>query len=360
MAVAKNQKTGKWYAKFRYHDYTGRSIQKKKEGFARKADAQKWEQDFLSLHEGKESLDFKSAYEKYLADGEKRLKSTTAINKKMAFKHYEALYNIPIASIIPSTIRHWQNEYLLAIDPDTGKLKFTAQSISTINRTLSSFFQWCCSFCGLSSNPVRDAGRLSYKDDAEKPASKKAIWQKEDFEKFLSFVVKPDQHLIYGLLFWCGLRRGEVLGLRLKDVDLKTGTIYIRQNRTSAGISTPKTKSSLREITLPGHLIEEMKAYIKMLYKPKTNALLFENMSPIGLSNNFKMYQKKADIKSLIRLHDLRHSHASLLINSGFSPDVVADRLGHKNAQMVLTIYGHMYPQKRVEVTDALNKMYQE
>lgn len=361
MAVAKNPKTGKWYAKFRYKDYTGKAIQKKKEGFGRRADAQKWEKEFIQQHEGKEEITFSVAYQKYLADIAKRLKDSTVQRTKEVYKHYEALNNMPISEITPATIREWQNEHLLRMDQDTGKMIYTKKTIQLINTQLSIFFQWCKKLYGLSRNPVRDAGTITIKSIAEKPAAEKQIWQKEDFERYIKTIKREDLRLIFGIMYWCGLRRGEACGLRIKDVDLKNGILQIRQNRVTGGrIDTPKTKSSARAVTLPAHLVEEISTYIKQIYKPAQNELLFERILPDSISSIFLYYQRKCPGVPRIRLHDLRHSHASMLINAGFSPDVVADRLGHKNAQMVLEIYGHMYPEKRVEVTNALNKIYQE
>ncbi len=359
MAVAKNSKTGKWYAKFRYKDYTGKSIQKKKEGFNRKADAQKWEDEFRSAHEGKEEISFAAAYQKYLLDCEKRQKATTIANKKGCLQYYEVLNKMPITEITAQTIRQWQNEYLLAIDTKTEKMRFSKRTIGFINTQLCTFFAWCIKFCGLSRNPVTAAGNITVKSISEKPERVKNIWQKEDFARFIATVKRPDYHLFFGLLFWCGLRRGEAMGLRIMDVNIADKTVTICQNRTRLGMDTPKTKNSARTVTIPNHLVTETKDYLKQLYKPKDKDLLFANVGD-SISNFFLNQERKIGIEPIIRLHDLRHSHASLLINMGFSPDVVADRLGHSNAAMVLKIYGHMYPQKRVEVTDALNKMYQK
>ena len=97
----------------------------------------------------------------------------------------------------------------------------------------------------------------------------------------------------------------------------------------------------------------------KLVTDYDSNDLLFA-IGPQSLTNTFNYAQRRIDMKPHIRLHDLRHSHASMLINLGFSADVVADRLGHSNAAMVLSIYGHMYPQRRVEVVNALDKAIAE
>ncbi len=361
MTVSKNLKTGKWYAKFRYHDYTGKSIQKKKEGFERKADAQKWEMDFIAQHEGKENISFADAYKKYLSDCEKRLKVLSVREKQNMYKYYKPLHNIPISEITPAIVREWQNDYLLRIDREPGKMALAKGTIRHINTQLSTFLGWCKRYYNLSRNPVQDAGalQLQHTSISEKATNIKQIWQKYDYEKYLSTLKRADLRLIISIMFWCGLRRGEALGLRIKDIDLKNGIIKVRQNRLPGGhIDTPKTKSSIRDVTIPDQLRDEISIYIKQIYKPEANTLIFEHLLPDTLSNLFTYNLKKCPAVPQIRLHDLRHSHASMLINAGFTPDVVADRLGHKNASMVLQIYGHMYPQKRDEVKNALNEIY--
>lgn len=213
-------------------------------------------------------------------------------------------------------------------------------------------------FCGLPRNPVRAAGPPSPKSSIEKAGQSKGIWEVKDFNHFIRTVKHPSYHLAYNMLFWLGLRRGEVLGLRIKDIDLKNKIVKIRQNMTSFGIDTPKTKTSIRDVSIPNHLLSEITHYIKLIYDASANDLIFSNITLDSIRWQFRVYQKKAGFKTFIRLHDLRHSHASLLIHMGFSPDVIADRLGHANAAMVLQVYGHMYPQRRVEVVNALDNAF--
>lgn len=356
MAVGKDKVTGKWYTKFRFHDLSGKAIQKRKIGFAKRADALAWEKEFIAAHEGRERLTFKQAYERYIEDCKKRLKKSTYMIKEQCLGYYTALHNLVLAEITPATIRRWQNEYLLKTNDD-GKLVFAKNTIKTRNGHLAAFFAWAVRFCGLKSNPVKLAGPIKTKKrkDEEEDTKIKNIWQLEDFNRFIETVRKPDYHLIFSILFFCGLRRGECLGLRIKDVDLENGVLHVVQNVTFAGIDTPKTKSSRRTVSIPDVVKTELAEYIGKKYKPSPTQLLFYR-SPDGITGFFAHKQAEIGMTPRIRLHDLRHSHASMLINLGFSPDVVADRLGHKDATMVLAIYGHMYPQRRVEVTNALNK----
>ena len=320
MAAAKNQKTGKWYSKFRFKDYNGATVQKKKEGFATKREAQEWEADFRAQHEGKERLTFGEAYKRYMADCEKRQKATTLQEKRALYRtNYAMFADMPIADISPAAIRKWQNENLLAIGPD-GKLRYAPATIKSINTKLSAVFEYCVRFCGLDKNPVRAAGRISYKHVLEKKGQAKDIWQRDTFERFIDTVKNPEEHLAFGILFWCGLRKGELLGLRIKDIDPKDGIVRVRQNYTEAGvIDTPKTKSSKRDVSMPKRLAEEAKAFIRTLYAPSTNDLLFQGLTVNSIRSRFKRCQERAGITPIIRVHDLRHSHASLLISLGLA-----------------------------------------
>ncbi len=365
MAIAKNKKTKKWYSKFRYKDYSGQWVQKKKEGFAKRSEAAEWEQKFLAQHAGTESLTFAEAYERYLADCEKRVKQSTIYAKRIAYKHFEAFYNTPIAEITPLMIRGWQTDCLMKVDPLTKRTQYRKGSMNTFQLHLSTFFSWCVKFCGLPENPVSRAGGVEVKGIPVKEPVVKKIWQVQDFNRFIAGVDRIDYQLAFKLLFWLGLRRGECMALRVKDIDLEEHLVKVRQNMVSGAhgliIDTPKTPKSVRDVRIPDFLIPDIKAYLKKLYKPKSSDLIF-SITAYSISFYFKYIQEQLKIEpeKRLRLHDLRHSHASMLINAGFSPDVVADRLGHANAAMVLKVYGHMYPQRRVEVTNALGKIYLE
>jgi len=90
------------------------------------------------------------------------------------------------------------------------------------------------------------------------------------------------------------------------------------------------------------------------MYKPNPTDLLFPTKAST-LGGQFRRIQRYHNITPRIRVHDLRHSHASMLINLGVSPKAVADRLGHANESMVMKIYGHLYPEKRNEIVNKLN-----
>lgn len=356
MSVAKNPKTGKWYCKFYYKDYTGKRMQKKKEGFAKKGEAQEWEKDFRARNEGKEQITFKQAYEMYIADGETRYKKMTTQFRKDRFKAYTALYDMPLTEITPTVIRRWQNEYLLQKDESGEQMLFRKNTIWGTNKQLSAFFNWACKFCGLDRNPVRNAGTLVVNKLLEKPKHERKIWKVEDFQRFIYSIERDDYHLIYSILFWCGLRRGEVLGLHYEDVDLEHAVLFVKRNVTPQGIDTPKTPTSTRQVSIPKVVLEELTDYVNKSFIHSSNQPLFD-LSPVRITAAFLEFQRKIDMEPLIPLHCLRHSHASMLIDMGFGADVVGDRLGHKDASMVMQVYGHLYAERREEVVNKIDDM---
>ena len=354
MSVYKDEKTGAWYCIFRYKDFSGKTIQKKKKGFQTKREAKEYEIEFQRKVSGKGDMMFESLVEMYLADCKVRHKPNVYQGEAFNIERHILPYfgKLRVKDIKAGTVREWQNDVLIP--------KYRYASIQHYNGALRGIFRYGVHYCGLSENPVTVAGPIRYPGKSEEKSPIR-FWTREQFDYFLAFVKKPSLRLQFNTLFWTGMRRGEMLGLRVCDVDLQRKEIHIEQNRVRlplAGspdvIQSPKTRSSRRVVGITDKLAEEFKTYIDSLYEPKPTDLLFQtNTSVIG--GMFRYYQKVHNITPRIRLHDLRHSHASMLINLGVSPKAVADRLGHANESMVMRIYGHLYPEKRNEIVDKLN-----
>lgn len=157
-----------------------------------------------------------------------------------------------------------------------------------------------------------------------------------------------------------GLRRGELLGLRWQDVDLKAGTLAVRQSleQTKAGLrfKAPKTKRSARTITLPLVTVEALRAHWKeqaqerlMLGKDyHDSGLVFRQVDghaivPERFSKSFAHFVRQADIPP-VSLHAIRHTHLSQLLRSGVHPKVASERAGHASVAITLDIYSHVIP----------------
>lgn len=168
------------------------------------------------------------------------------------------------------------------------------------------------------------------------------------------------------------MRKGEILGLRWKDCDLNNGKISIRQtqSRTSQGIifQEPKTKGSKRQISIPDNVVQQLK---KHKVDQNKNKLIFgssfidhdlvaciENGNPIDPRNLTRHFTRmiKASMLQKIRFHDLRHTHATILLQLGEHPKIVSERLGHSKISITLDIYSHVIPDMQKDTASNFEK----
>ena len=152
------------------------------------------------------------------------------------------------------------------------------------------------------------------------------------------------------------MRMGELLALTPKDFDFDKHTLTINKSYQRLNgrdvITTPKTKKSNRVIKMPKFLCEEMQEYIGMLYEVNENDRLFP-ITKHYLHHEMDRGAKLAGVKR-IRIHDLRHSAISLLIEMGFSALAIAERVGHESIDITYR-YAHLFPTKQTEMANKLD-----
>lgn len=167
----------------------------------------------------------------------------------------------------------------------------------------------------------------------------------------------PQYYYAYEVLYWCGLRIGELLALTLSDIDFEGGLISVTKtyNHLSGReiISTPQTPSSVRKVSMPAFLVDEIKEYIGLLYEPKENQRIFQ-ISKSKISSNFHKLSDQAGLKR-ITIHGLRHSHVSLLISKKYDIFEVSKRIGHKSVKTTQDIYGHLFDDVQKSIANDLN-----
>ena len=172
---------------------------------------------------------------------------------------------------------------------------------------------------------------------------------------------KPVSYYAFQMLYWCGIRRGELLALTPADFDFENSTVRINKSYQRLHgedvITTPKTKKSNRTIKMPKFLCEEMQDYLKMLYGLKKKDRIF-TITKSYLHHEMDRGAKEAGVKR-IRIHDLRHSHISLLIDMGFSAVAIADIVGHESIEITYR-YAHLFPSKQTEMADKLDDLEKE
>lgn len=346
MPVYKDKKRGTWYCQFYYKDWTGQTKQKRKRGFKREKDAKEWERQFLGTTQKNSDISFPSLVENYFEDLATRLKPTTLETKRSIFETKITPYfkKFKACEIDALAIRRWQNE-LLNFRDEKGQ-PYSDTYLRTINNQISAILNYATVYYHLQSNPCKQVGSIG-KADAEAMQ----IWTLDQFEQFIECENKHAGHLAFNVLFWSGIREGELLALTIEDF-LFDGVDEYKLNidknfevvRGKQYLLTPKTDSSKRCISIPKFLYDEAMAYYNALYEPDPGERLFYFTKSYLLSE-IKRVAKLAELEP-IRVHDLRHSHASLLIEMGFNILMVSQRLGHEKVETTWRTYAHLYPDK--------------
>lgn len=348
MGVYKDAERGTWFVELRYKNAYGEPKKKKKRGFKKQSDAKKWEAKFLNSLYSDPEITFENLYNEYIKDNEKRCKKTTLYNKKSYFKSHILPYfgKMKIKDISALAIRKWQNELL--------KNNYSQTYLFTLHKQLSAFFNFALKFYNLKQNPCSLSGSMGGK----KSENEMKIWNLENFTLFLTKVQKEEPKLAFKLLFWTGMRIGELLALTFADIDFENNIIKINKTLSKVNntilITDPKTKASIRNIQCPIFLIEEIKRYKNNFYDLKKEQRII-NMTRHGLSRYIKTYSKRLGLEK-IRLHDFRHSHASFLLHKNVNILVISKRLGHESPSTTLNIYAHLLPESNDHLKFILNE----
>ena len=344
MPATRDGKT--WRSQFYYEDWQGVRHKKNKRGFKTKAEAEEWERNFRQQQRKDLDINFENFVEIYFADVENRLRESTIKNKRYVFDLKVTPYfkKKKMCEIKTSDIRAWQNELI--------KQGYAPTYLKSINNQLAALFNYAVRYYDLKDNPCRKAGSIG-----KSKADDMKFWTKQEFKQFLpSMDKKPEARMAFMLLYWTGMRIGELLALTYEDIDLEKRIISISKSYQRLDgkdvITPPKTPKSNRKITIPPFLAEELKGYCSHLYGIMSNERMFR-FTKSYMEHEIVRGIKETGVKR-IRIHDLRHSHASLLVELGFQPLAIAERLGHEKIETTLNTYSHLYPNKQAELADRL------
>ena len=357
MAAFKNKENGTWYVQFRYTDWKGERQQKLKRGFATKKEAQAWEREFLMEKQADINMSFESFVGLYEKDIKPKIKLNTWITKESIIKQKILPYfqKRKLSEITAKDIIDWQNEIRELTDCHGRPLSKTY--LKTVHNQLSAIFNHAIRYYGLQINPAQKAGNMGMEEKKEM-----LFWTKDEYTKFSEAMMdKPLSYYAFEMLYWCGIREGELLALTPADFNFERGTVsinksYQRINKQDV-ITTPKTPKSIRVIQMPKFLCEEIQDYFKMFYSLDSDSRIFP-ISKNYLHREMARGSKATGVKR-IRIHDLRHSHVSLLIDMGFTALAIADRVGHESIDITFR-YAHLFPTRQIEMADKLDMMRSE
>ena len=352
MAVYKEEKTNTWRVIYRYTDWTGERKQSQKRGFKTKREAQAWEREQLNKATSDLDMTFASFVEQYTADMKTRIKENTWATKEHIIRTKLLPYfgKLKMCNITAQQIITWQNEMMNHTD-ENGE-KYSPVYLRSVNSQLSAIFNHAARYYNMRDNPCKKAGCMGKKKNREM-----LFWTKEEYMKFAEAIMdKPLSFYAFEMLYWCGIREGELLALTSADFDFEKGTVSITKSYQRLNgqdvITSPKTEKSNRVIKMPQFLVEEMQDYLNQLYGIESDDRMF-NVTKSYLYREMNRGAEAAGVKR-IRIHDIRHSAVSLLIDMGFSATAIADRVGHESIDITYN-YAHLFPSKQTEMAEKLD-----
>lgn len=352
MAAYKDTERNTWYVAFYYRDWQGNNKKKKKRGIKTKREALDWEKTFRQKQEASLDMLFKDFVEVYAEDMKPRLKYNTWLTKEHIIKTKLLPYfgNKKMNEIKAADVVRWQNEMMSFRDEDRNG--YSKVYLKTLQSQLSAIFNHGIRLYELKENPVRKAGSMGGERRKEM-----LVWTKEEYKKFSEAIIdKPQAYYAFEVLFWTGLRVGELLALTPTDIDFSAKTISVTKSyqriKGEDYITDPKTEKSNRTVSIPDFLCEELQEYLAMLYGFKNDDRMFQ-ITKSFLHHEMIRGSEKAGVKR-IRIHDIRHSHVSMLIDMGFSAVDIAGRMGHESIDITLH-YAHMFPSAQKDMAEKLN-----
>ncbi|MBM7587940.1 integrase [Bacillus pakistanensis] len=317
------------------------------------------------------------------------------LSKLPFYKYLEQWFTAKKIKLKTSTIQNYEQQIRYNITPYIGEVRMNDFNESI----LQNYIQVLCKERELSPATIRAAygivSEVLYKasqkgilnksmlDDIALPRipKKLRVWTSDEIATFLNApqtILNLTRHFIgFNISLQTGMRMGEVLGLRWSDIDFEGKKISVRQTLNKIGdgneygfVNEGKTASALRVIYISESLVNCLKAHMELIKRERTVLQeVYLNYDLVVCTKNgnwvhpnnfrraFKMTVEQLDITP-IRLHDLRHTHATFLLENKVNPKIIQERLGHKNVNITLNTYSHALPSMQIEAAGKFVEMF--
>ena len=350
MPAYKDPKKNTWVVKYSYKDELDHKFHGvTKRGFATKREALAWEAESRKKIKGTLSMSFESFAKLYMEKQITRLKPSTYAMKESVIENHLIPYfgKMKVNEITVQNVMTWQNHLM-------GQ-KYTKSFLKTVHNQLNAILNFAVRYYQLPSNPAQIVGNMGTDKEV-----KINFWTKDQYLKFKECMMEePLYFYAFECLYWLGIREGELLALTASDFDFEKKVVSITktfyQLKGQDYITSPKTHKSVRKVSLPDFLCDELKDYMQLVYEPKEGCNRLFPITKSMLTRALQRGTQKAGLPK-IRVHDLRHSHCSLLIEMGYSAVAIADRLGHESIHITYR-YAHLFPSVQKNMAKDLNDL---
>ena len=306
-------------------------------------------ENMWNIPEIPEDITFSQLYQIYLQDMEPRLRPTTLLSKKHVFsdKILPFFGELRMRTITSAHVRAWQTVIL--------RQGYSPTYQQLIDFQLSAFMNYASRYFDFP-NPCSKAGHIGSTRTKEMH-----FWTLEEYERFIGcYANEPEPFTAFEILYWTGMRVGELLALTPADIDMTRRQIRITKSYANIDgkdmILPPKTKKSRRSVGIPRFLLDEIRRYLQN-HRIAGDQRIFER------TRHYLYYKLVRGCEETgvrrIRIHDIRHSHVSLLINAGFLPLDIAERVGHESVSTTLDVYAHLFPNQQQMLAERLEILHE-
>lgn len=298
-------------------------------------------------------ITFEQAYNQYLKYIENRLKEQSIRSLKDKFKNHILPYfrDKNIYEIKEVDYIDFQNY--------VESEGYSYNTMKNIHFILSGFFNYLVSFYNLPNNIIKKVGCFKFKN---RKCKEHDFYTLKEFKSFIKCVDEYVYKQFFNLMFYTGTRPGEAMALKFSDLSYR----MININKTidehgSRTIGTPKTQSSYRNIFIDKKLYKDLlklkKCYQEEYKNNDYDYFIFGGMKPLSPTSINRRKEKACNLANIrkIKLHEFRHSHATLLLNKGIVIHDISKRLGHSDVSTTLNIYTHSIDKQQKRVTRTLN-----
>ena len=281
------------------------------------------------------TTDLNILYKMYIEKRKTKVKIATLKKDELTLKKYVLNEFKTTTQINAYTIKRWKDNLI--------KLGFKERYTNQCIKLFRMFLSYISKYTFIDPHAIDELDIVKFYEIKQEMQ----IWSVDEFNTFISSVDDEFYNILFTTLFYSGLRVNELRALTKKDIVGNYLNINKRMDsKYTKSFTTPKTASSNRQVLMPKDIIEKLKALETDLLFP---------ISETQLRRMFDKYILKSGVKK-IRLHDLRHSHASFLINNGMNIKLVSQRLGHSSVAITMDIYYHLMPNEQEKIIDLINK----
>ena len=354
--TVRKEENGTWSVRCWYRDWQGQRKQKTKRGFLKQKDAKQWERQFLA-QEQKQSVNMNTlieAYKQYMVTLENlgNIKASTRRNKLNYIERYIDGYfgSAPIENITPTIIDEWLSKIARS---NTHGERMSSGTLKMARSMLSQIFDYGKKAYNVSTNPVKESTLpATYSND-----KRAKMWTIEQFNIFYATLTREMDKTLFLTLYWAGLRIGELLALTPADIYpniIVVNKTWVEPVGEKGYASTPKTKSSNREVIIPAFVYQQLQKYISTL-----DCSLTDRIFPIYSTTPTKQLASRCETLGLpkISLHTLRHSYASNFIAETKDYVAASAQLGHASPEITLKIYAHKIDKNTQKSVEKLAKL---